>query len=288
MQTTGLFTVHKFDIYFDNYNEPIYLFPFGDIHRSAPLCDTERWKEFLGWAKAKERAYFLGMGDYMDIASTSERAILTNKNLHDSTLQSLDGYYKKEAQNFYDEIGFMKGKIVGLIEGNHYQELQAGITTTQWLADKLECKYLGCSTLTRLVFHKKGRNTPQHLDIFAHHGKGAARLVGGSLNKVENMTEAANADIYLMGHDHKKTVGYVPTMELADSTKGGIKLRNKKKLIARTGSFLKGYVDSKVSYVADMALNPTDLGVIKIELTPRRIYHKDKTEECKIDIHTSI
>ena len=287
MQTTGLFTVHKFEIPFDNYNEPIYLFPFGDIHRSAPNCDVGRWQEFLSWARNKDRAYFFGMGDYDDIASSSERAILTNKNLHDSTLTSLDNYYKKETQNFYDEIGFMKGRLIGLIEGNHYQELLAGMTTTQWLADKMECKYLGCSTLTRLVFRKKGRNSPQHIDIFAHHGKGAARLVGGSLNKVENMIEAANADIYLMGHDHKKTVGYVPTMELTDSAKGGIRLHNKKKLIARTGSFLKGYVDGKVSYVADMALNPTDLGVIKVELTPRRIC-KGKTEEYKIDIHTSI
>jgi hypothetical protein len=161
------------------------------------------------------------------------------------------------------------------------------MTTTQWLADKMECKYLGCSTLTRLVLRKKGRDTTQKIDVFAHHGKGAARLVGGSLNKVENMIEAANADIYLMGHDHKKTVGYVPTMELIDDGKAGIRLRNKKKLIARTGSFLKGYIDGKVSYVADMALNPTDLGVIKIELTPRRIT-KGKTEEYKIDIHTSI
>ena len=286
MQTSGLFTIHKFDIYFDNYNEPVYLFPFGDIHRSSPSCDIERWLNFLEWAESKPRAYFLGMGDYDDIASTSERAILNNKNLHDSTLKTLDEHYREHTEIFYKEIGFMRGKLIGLIEGNHYQELQSGITTTQLLAEKMGCKYLGVSSFIRLVLHKKGRTTPQSIDIWAHHGKGAARKVGGSLNKVEDMITAANADIYLMGHDHKKTVGYVPTLELKDG-RGGLRLQSKKKLIARTGSFLIGYESGKISYVADMALNPTDLGVIKIELTPRRT-EKDKKEEYKIDIHTSI
>jgi len=287
MQTTGLFTVHKFDIYFEKYGEPIYLFPFGDIHRSSPNCDVDRWLEFLDWAKNKDRAYFLGMGDYDDLASSSERAILNNKALHDSTLVTLDKHYRKHTDDFYNEVKFMGDKVIGLIEGNHYQELQSGITTTQYLAEKMECKYLGVSSFIRLILHKSGRGTTtQSIDIWAHHGKGAARKVGGSLNKVEDMIVSANADIYLMGHDHKKSVGYVPTLELVE-TSGGIKLKAKKKLIARTGSFLKGFTPEKISYVADMALNPTDLGVIKIELTPRRIY-KGKKEEYKIDIHTSI
>ena len=286
MQTTGIFTVHRFDINFDNYNEPIYLFPFGDVHRSSPGCHVERWLKFLKWAKDKDRAYFLGMGDYDDISSSSERAILGNKNLHNSTIRTLDDHYREHTERFYEEIEFMGGRLIGLLEGNHYSELQSGVTTTQLLADKLGCKYLGVSSFIRLSLHKKGRNSTQCIDIWAHHGKGAARLVGGSLNKVQNMIEAANADIYLMGHDHKKSVGYVPTLELTDAG-GKLSLRSKKKLIARTGSFLKGYVDGEVSYVADMALNPTDLGVIKIELTPRRTA-QGKTESYKIDIHTSI
>ena len=287
MTTTGIFTTHRYQIEFENYNEPIYLFPFGDIHRSSPSCDVERWLEFLSWASSKERSYYLGMGDYDDLASTSERAILNNPNLHNSTMRTLDTHYKEHTDEFYKEIEFMGDRLIGLLEGNHYQDLQSGITTTQYLANKMGTKYLGVSSFIRLVLKNTKRNTTQKIDIWAHHGKGASRLVGGSLNKVEHMLTAANADIYLMGHDHKKTVGYVPTLELREC-KGSLKLSSKKKLLARTGSFLKGYMPNEVSYVADMALNPTDLGVIKIELTPRRICNKDKTEEFKTDIHTSI
>ena len=155
------------------------------------------------------------------------------------------------------------------------------------------CKYLGVSSFIRLSFHYSTHHF--HIDIWAHHGKGASRLIGGSLNRVQQMGEAAEADIYLMGHDHKKTVGLVTKLKLGEGTGGNkqeIKLHHKKQLYARTGSFLKGYESDQVSYVADMALSPTDLGVIKIELTPRRI---SKQENKKVisdyfycDIHASI
>lgn len=286
MYSTGIFTKHEFHIDFDEYNEPIYLFPFGDIHRSAPNCDVERWLEFLEWAKSKKRAYFLGMGDYDDFVSGSERLVLNKRGLHESTVQTLEGVYETHTIRLWNEIKFMNGKLIGLIEGNHYGEFESGITTTQYLAQKMKCKYLGVNSFIRLVFKQKARNTTNVLDIWAHHGKGGARKVGGSLNRVEDMLFAANADIYLMGHDHKKSCSYVPTMELSGQG-NSLRLVQKKKLIARTGSFLKGYVDDKKSYVADMALNPTDLGLIKIELTPRRKM-EGKRDITYIDIHTSI
>lgn len=283
MTTTGEFHIHKYVIEFEKYNEPIYLFPFGDVHRSAPNCDVERWLEFLDWAKHKKRAYFLGMGDLDDFASGSERLILGDKRLHDSTLTTLDGLYETHTIRFYNEIKFMGDKLIGLIEGNHYGEFQSGITTTQYLAQKMKAKYLGVSAFIRLIFKCKSRSNSSAIDIWAHHGKGGSRKVGGSLNRVEDMLLAANADIYLMGHDHRKSCSYVPTMELKQSRKS-VRLHQKKKLIGRTGSFLKGYIAGKKSYVADMALNPTDLGVLKIELTPRSVH----TGEQYIDIHTSI
>jgi hypothetical protein len=295
MQTTGIFTIHKFEIEFEKYNEPIYLFPFGDVHRDNTNCDEKHWLEFLDWAKNKPRSYFLGMGDYQDLASATERIILGNKGLHESTKDTIEGVYEIHTKRFFKEIEFMKDRLIGLIEGNHFGNFESGITTTQYLAQMLGCKYLGVSSFVRLVFYKKGnKRKSAKLDIWAHHGKGGARLVGGSLNTVERMIAAANADIYLMGHDHKKSCAYVPTMELTDGK--NIKLRKKKKLIGRTGSFLKGYVPDKKSYVADAAMNPTDLGVLKIELTPKRdVYELPKhngkrvrEDSFYIDIHTSI
>lgn len=223
------------------------------------------------------------MGDYDDLASTSERSILGDEKLHESTKRTLEEVYLKNTMRFAKEIGFMKGKIIGLIEGNHYATFPSGITTTQKMADILGCKYLGVLTFTRLAFHAPGLTSA--IDIYAHHGQGAARLIGGSLNRVQQMAEAAEADIFLMGHDHKKASGTISRMSL-EGGKGALRVKQKKSLVVRTGSFLRGLVEEEASYIADRAANPTDLGVAKIEMTPRR--DGGESRSLWVDLHVSI
>ena len=286
--SASTFTTHYFNIPTQSLNTPIYLIPFGDIHRFASLCDVQSWHEFLTWAKAKPNAYFLGMGDYDDLNSESERVILSNPDLHEETKLTLEEIYQSRVNQLIREIGFMKGKIIGLIEGNHFGVFQTGMTTTQEMCRQLDCKYLGVCGLIRLNFTIGGRNTT--LDIFAAHGKGAARLLGGSLNTVQQMSDIADCDVYLQGHDHQKIEGFRRRLYLQKAN-GTMRIRARKILFARTGSFLKGYVPDKPSYITKGLLPPTDIGVIKIELTPRR---KSETKEGKvssnfyIDIHCSI
>lgn len=272
MNTSGQFEVHRFKIPFWNYGEPIYLIPFGDVHRSAPLCHVEKWLEYCQWArvKAPDRTYFLGMGDYDDMASASERRLLNGKDLHDSTVETLEELYNKHTARFYKEVEFMKGRCIGIMGGNHFAEFQSGITSDQKLADSLGTKYLGSNCFVRLQFQNQTKhNSHLSLDIWAHHGMGASRLIGGSLNRVQQMGEVAEADIYLMGHDHRKSVAFTTKLKLLGGH-GSVRLSHRKQLYVRTGSFLKGYVEGKKSYIVDKALNPTDLGVVKIELTPQR------------------
>lgn len=261
--------------------------PFGDIHRDSPLNDTEKWLEFCEWGRGKKNAYFLGMGDYHDFASTSERLILENPALHESTKENFETMIITRLEQFAKEIDFMKGKLIGLIEGNHYWKFQSGITTTQKLCEMLDCKYLGVSAFVSLVIMPKvnGRSKQMNLHVFAHHGKAGARTVGGSLNKVEQMGQIAEADIYLMAHDHRKSSGFASKLRL--STTPALKLHQRKQLYARTGSFLRGYEPERASYIADACLPPTDLGVVKIELTPKRD-QSGKNDSIYCDIHASI
>ena len=293
MKTTGIFETYRYTIPFKTYNEPIYLIPFGDIHRSSTMCAVDKWMEFLEWASKKPNCYFLGMGDYDDLASTSERYLLQDRALHESTIQTIEDLYMKNTLRLAKELSFMKGKLVGLIEGNHYGEFQNGTTTTQKLAELLGCKYLGVSGFVRLAFEKKVGNKTINasIDLWAHHGLGASRLVGGSLNRVQQMLEAADSDLYLMGHDHKKSLGMTSRLYLTNGN-GSVKLRHRKVLFGRTGSFLNAYESGKVSYIVDSAMSPTDLGTLKIELTPKRenetVGGKNINDHIYIDVHGSI
>ena len=284
MSADSIFTIHRFVIPVKALNLPIYLIPFGDIHRFAHLCDVKKWQEFLDWAKRKKNAYFLGMGDYDDLISCSERQALTEVMFHDETRLTLEELFVSRTEKLCKEMGFMRNKLIGLLEGNHFGTFQSGMTTTQVMADKLNCKYLGISAFIRLLFIYGDRRFD--IDIWAHHGKGASRLVGGSLNTVQQMSDCAEADIYLMGHDHKKSIA-MKTKLMLHSSGSGISLSHSKVLMARTGSFLRGYVEDQPSYIARGAMSPTDMGVIKIELTPKR-YTKEDKNLFYIDIHASL
>ena len=130
--TDSIFTIHKYDIPVVNLNEPIYLLPFGDIHRDAPLCDNEKWYEFVEWARNKPNAYFLGMGDYTDFLAWSERKAM-NQLLHESSHKTIENMMLEQVNGLLEEIWFMKDRIIGMVEGNHYGMLQSGITTTQFM-----------------------------------------------------------------------------------------------------------------------------------------------------------
>jgi len=289
LRTTGIFTLHRYEIEVKKLNEPIYLIPFGDVHRDSSMCNVEKWHEFLGWAKKKQRCLFLGMGDYVDLASTSERALLGNKLLHDSTLETLNQIYIKHSAKFVKEIDFMRGKLIGLIEGNHYGQLDNGTTTTQRMCDSLNTKYLGCMSVIRLSISYGHKRTS--IDIVAHHGRGAGRMLGSSLNGVQKMAETVHGNIYLQGDDHRKLVGMTTKLDVESTKTGGITLRHMKQIFLRTGSFLDSHVDGRASYVVDANMNPTDLGVVKIELTPK-LLSRAGGKECAgmfyCDIHASI
>lgn len=287
MTTTGIFTIHEFSIPCGKYNEPKYLIPFGDVHRSSDMFAKEKWHDFLDWARKKRDCYFLGMGDYDDLASTTERIVLGDNSLHTSTVKSLEQLYRENTAAFCKEISFMKGRLLGLVEGNHYGKFSSGITTTQLMCQNLECKYLGVSSFIRLKLVESKSNI-LNIDLFAHHGKGGGKRTGSSINSVEDMMRIADAQIYLMGHDHRKSVSAVNKLYLTEGN-GSVKIDDKRILLIRTGSFLKGYENNTASYVADGAYSPTDLGVVKIELTPKRVRSKPmKIDKRYIDIHASI
>ncbi len=289
MQTTGIFTTHRFPVEFDAYGDTIPLFPFGDIHRFAFLCDEAKWLEDLEEMSRHPKALFLGMGDYDDLASTSERRILGSPDLHDTSQKTIQHVYLERTMKFAKEIEFMRGRIIGLIEGNHYGIFPNGMTTTQKLAEMLGCRYLGVSSVIRLAFINRSRRGRRNtaLDVFAHHGLGASRLIGGSLNKVQQMVEGVEADIHLMGHDHQRGGAFRERLKLHDAN-GVLKLVRRKVFFGRTGSYLRGYVENEASYVADKGLPPTSLGGIRLDLTPRRIRRNIEGKTRDIDTFVDI
>ena len=270
MKTTGLFTTHRIEVD-AKLGEPIRLIPFGDVHRDSDMHAHRAWQDFLTYAKKQKNALFLGLGDYTDGVSTSERIVLNDPGLHDTTKRTLDDVYKGVARTLGNELGFMRGRCLGLIGGNHYFAFPDGQTTDHRLAHQLGCRFLGGSSLLRVVFNF-GNKRDAYLDIFAHHGKGGGSLPGSQFNTIEKMAQTAEADIYLMGHTHAK--GCIPSSPrlrlMRSSHKPYIHLEERTPWLGRTGSFLKAYEPDRVSYNVDAGRSACALGWIEFELTYTR------------------
>jgi len=268
MKTTGIVTTHKHEVAM-KYGQPIKLILFGDVHRDSPAHAETHWKQFLDYAKSQRDAVFLGMGDYLDGVSTSERGILMRSGLHESTLRNMENEANGRVAQLAKELSFMRGKLIGLIGGNHFWPFPDGTDSDMRLANKLSCRYLGVCSFIRLSMANCGRT--HCVDIYAHHGLGGARLPGGSINRVQQAAEWADADILAMGHDHKRGVFPAnPTLRLEPCNKNGLRLRHRERWLARTGSFLAAYEPGQANYNVDAGRGPCSLGWVEFEITVNR------------------
>jgi len=272
MKTTGLFTTHRVEIE-AKVGDPIKFIPFGDIHRDSDMHAYDRWQEFLDYAKIQKNVVFLGMGDYTDGVSTSERIILDNAGMHDTTQRTMEGVYKGVAATLGNELSFMRGRMLGMLGGNHYFAFSNGDTTDHILAAQLGTKFLGVCSFVRLSFRFGSHKSRASLDIFAHHGKGGGSTPGAQFNTIEKMLSTADADFYLMGHTHGK--GCIPSTPRLRLTSTGpnaeLCVKERTPWLGRTGSFLKAYEPGRVSYNVDAGRSPCSLGWIEFEITPVRV-----------------
>ena len=270
LKTSGVFTTARRTIKVPK-SGIVTLVPFGDIHYGAPLHAEETFNEWLRRCKDYENPYYLGMGDYLDLASTSERGILSSGVLHDSTLATLDDLYRASADALAEKIGFMldENRLLGLIEGNHFGQLSTGQTTDSYLCERFKVPWLGVSCMYRLSF--EDQHGKAAVTIAAHHGAGGGATSGASVNRVEKMLPEMEADIFLQGHDHKKWITTKSRLYLTER----MKLKHKTIVFARTGSFLAAYKEGCASYVVDIARGPAELGAVAIEMKMTRRQNGD-------------
>ena len=256
---------------------------FGDVHRDSPNHADGKWQSDLAeWRKRKD-AYFLGMGDYLDSTSTSERECLGNisPNMHDTYRKDLEALQMAKVELVAKELAFMRGRLIGLVNGNHYFEFKSGMNGDQLLAHDLDCKYLGVCSLIRLQFQQGDQF--HSVDLFVHHGMGAARLIGGSLNRVAQMFEGVEADVTIMGHDHKRgAVPATPRVYLDNTSIGGLKLKQRETWAVRSGSYLRSYQDGESNYNVDSCRPPCSLGHVEMRV---KFTHKSTSIAGKRDRH---
>jgi hypothetical protein len=268
MKTTGIFKTHLVRVKMKRPDDVFHLIPFGDVHVDSPHHAADRFQEDCDKWKKIKNALFLGMGDYTDFLSTSERIqIRTGQGVHESTEHKLEKAARKDITNLGKSLAFMRGKVIGCLNGNHFYQFKDGTTGDHMLANELDTTFLGVAAFIRVVFEFPGNaGRSSSIDIFAHHGAGGAQMAS-----IAKMAGWVDADIVLQGHTHGRGVLPLdPIIRLSRNQCGAMHVVEKQRWIGRTGSYLMAYVDGDSSYNVDAGRGPCSLGHIQFELTPRR------------------
>ena len=250
--------------------------PIGDIQYTGTKHDTaavDKLKKHIEWGMEHD-AWFLGMGDYIDFASPSNRQRLRAAALYDTAEEVIEDAAVQLMEKLYEKaLKGSEGRWLGLLEGHHYTQLQDGTTTDQLLCRKLQTKFLGTCAYIRLVF--TSTTARGNVTIWCHHGVGSGRI-GAPLNKLELLPTYWDADIYLMGHQSKIVAAPLDRVEPVWSGTQEPHLIHRTILIAGTGGFSKAYLLNSTQgsiprggYVEKAMLSPVALGGVMITIAPR-------------------
>jgi hypothetical protein len=254
----------------ESLSDKIKIFFFGDVHRDTAGCDVDRWKEFLKEAKETPNAYFFYMGDGNDFASTKEKAIIDKSGLHDTTRAKFDMIAEKDIRRFCTEISFMKGRMLGVIEGNHSWIFMNGQKSDEIIADRLQSEFLGwlCAYTLTFKFKNTGKSISVHFTLC--HGGAGGKRAGSSINQVEDLKLQifGGQDIYVMAHDHNR--GAWPTITLLPTKDSGWHMKEKQQWLCRSGTFKRGYTPNTSGYEIGRLLRPSDMGALCMEVGVRR------------------
>lgn len=271
MRTSGIFQTSRYRITLKSETDYFYLVPFSDVHRDHPQFAKTEWDEFRAWGKATPNAHFIGNGDYTDAFRAHTRShILTT--ISEEERHDWDKQQDKRVTQFAKEIEFMRGRLVGLGDGNHTWQFVGGESFEKRLARTMGCPHLGVSAVIQFVVEVNGKRC-QFL-YAQHHGKaGGGTTVGGPYNTIANWAKSfTGVTIFAMGDDHSR--GFVrgrPLLEFFhDKTSGRLLPRAIPQFYCRTGSFKRVYEPGLASYEIDRGYGPTDIGAMKFKIKAHR------------------
>lgn len=226
----------------------ITLYPLGDWHLGSEHCDIKTINKQLEEIRKDPTARIILMGDLAETA----------------TKESVGAGVYEQEQNAQQQIMRVKTLLYdfrhlidGVVTGNHEERIykQSGFDLSLYLCQLLdiEKKYMRYQGVVGYVIGRRS-----YL-VNVWHGAGGGGSAGASLNKLQKQSEYILADIYLMGHVHKRQV-HTKQMIVPNPR------YNKKEIIQQyfiaTGSSL----DYENSYAESAGMTPSQKGFTKIKM----------------------
>jgi UDP-2,3-diacylglucosamine pyrophosphatase LpxH len=172
------------------------LYAVADVHIGERESRLEDFERFIDFILDKPNRYVLILGD------------IINNNLKNSVGSVYEdtippSQQKKKAKQLLKRL---QSRIIAIVSGNHefrsHKDTDQDITED--IAEYLDVPYSPDVIYIKLTFGKKQNGKRQCYTIYATHGFAGGRTPGNALNRLEDLSKNIEAEIYIVGHTHKK------------------------------------------------------------------------------------
>jgi hypothetical protein len=243
-------------------SEPFTIVPIGDVQLMAASIHSGKSVNVSGFKKHLryiEDTYpnplYLGMGDYIDFMSPSNRDSVKKSKIYDQSREYIDQAALELSVQFLDLVEHTRGRWLGILTGHHFHEFAHGTTTDQYIAGELDAPYLGRVAHLSIRFRNSNGKTDGRLNIWAHHGEGARKYPAGKI--VDNIAPHwPEVDLFFMGHMHESDSARIARFTVDNA--GDIVQRNS--LAVVTGAWLEPVTAGVGSYIENQMLRPRATG----------------------------
>ena len=180
------------------------ILPLADFHLGDIHSDFKKIQEYLAYIKDNDNVFTVLNGDMMDAAIQSSIG-----DTYGASLQPMEQL--AQCVKIFEPI---KDKILAVTPGNHEQRIYKtdGLDLTQ-----LMCNQLGIgdrySPASVLLFIRFGKNNihfhhgrPVLYTIYCVHGSGGGRTEGGKVNRLMQLGNIIDADIFVHSHTHTPAI----------------------------------------------------------------------------------
>jgi len=247
--------------------------PIGDIQWSGDRDDIayDHLEEHIALCLKQPDPLFIGLGDYIDFASPSNREALQQARLYDTARKVIANASKALVDDLYHRLlAPTRGKWLGLTQGHHHHPLildpkkpEQTVDSDEYLAGLLKAPFSEEFALIKLEF-----GSDEHTVTFlAYHGSGSSVFPWGPLTRMYRLTPNFLVDFMLMGHQTKLSKTAFDRVHFPDT--GPNRLEHRSIRLISTGGWSKGYVSGKATYVSRAAMSPVALGQPLVHIRPR-------------------
>ena len=180
--------------------EEIRILPLADLHLGDTNSDFKKLMEYINFIKDNDNVFTILNGDLMDSATRYSVGDVYGQTL--SPMEQL-----KQCVKLFEPIA---PKILAVTPGNHEQRINRndGISMTDLMCAQLGIPERHTSTAA-LLFIRFGEDEarchhkrPVLYTIYCVHGAGGGRMEGGKVNRLMQLGNIVDADIFLHSHSH--------------------------------------------------------------------------------------